>query len=300
MIPIITRVCVQVWEEGFSNLLRIRAPSQHGKCATCATHKEIIRKLGSNEAARLEQSRLWSQHLNKQFADRRIYWKNRALSRLGSDNQGRKVLTIIIDSMDHSKWALPRSKAFESKAFSGMIRPHLDCTGLIAHGHLVMIAFAEGHIVKGANWTCELLSMALQKLSATTDLREYELHVQADNSSRECKSNTVARYLSLIVARHRVRCARLQCCVTGHSHEDIDQFFSLLGSYLESCHEVHTPSQFCNSLREYLANRSVRPPETLRDVRKIDVVHAWTIAEIIEVRLSNNYRYYVKTVSLFY
>ena len=162
----------EVWEEDFSQKLRIRAPSAHGKCATCARHKEIIRKLGSNEKARLAQSALWSEHLNRQFADRRIYLNNRALSRMGSDSQGNKVLTIIVDGMDHSKWALPRSKVFESKAFAGMVRPHLDCTGLIAHGRLVMIAFAEGHIVKGANWTCELLSLALQKLSGVMDLRD--------------------------------------------------------------------------------------------------------------------------------
>ena len=213
--------------------------------------------------------------MERQSRDRNVYWNARALSRLGCDQDGKRILTLILDSMDHSKWMIPRSKIFGSKAFSGMVRPCMGCTGLLAHGHLVMVAFSEGHIVKGANWTIELLSIALQKLATVIDLREYSLHIQGDNCSKELKSNSICRYLALLTSRHRVRNARLMCCASGHSHEDIDQFFSLLGAFLEVQTELRTPNQFLNALCQYLANASVRPLESMRDVRKIDVVRAW-------------------------
>lgn len=265
-------------------MLRIRPTSAHSKCTTCVKHKAIMRRLASNKEALQFQSRLWGAHMERQFADRKVYWQNRSMSRAGHDINGRPTITIIIDGMDHSKWALPRSACLASKSFGGMVRPHMDCTGIIVHGHLLITAFGHPNVVKGGSWTSDLLTFVFHKLRASgLDLREYEVHIQSDNATKETKNNTICRLLSYYVGRGFLRCARMQFCTSGHSHEDIDQYFSLLGSFLQHQPEIHHPSEFKEALCRYLSNPSVRPSEPLREVVQVDRVRDWKHSSLAKV-----------------
>ena len=186
------------------------------------------------------------------------------------------MLTLIVDSMDHGKWCIPRSAVLEAKQFNSFSRPHMDCTAVLAHGHLVAVAFVESHVVKGADYTCELLCYVFDKLTRSgVDLRNYEIQVQSDNCTKECKNNSVLRLLGVLTSRRAVRCSRLQFCMSGHSHEDVDQFFGLLASFLSTKPELYTPEHFMNALTEYLSNRAVRSHEALRDVVKVECVRDW-------------------------
>ena len=239
-----------------------------------------MKRLSSNQEALKEQSVLWGLHMNKQFADREVYWSNRTLSRLGTDGTGQKTLTLILDSMDHAKWAIPRSEALSAKSFNNLVRPHMDCTAIICHGHLVAVAFTEQQVFKGGDFTCELLCHTLDKLTRMgLDLREYELHLQCDNASKEGKNNAVLRFLAFLCSKRSIRAARLHSCISGHSHEDVDQFFSLLSAFLATKKELHTPVAFMESLRQYLSNPSVRHHERTREVLKIDCVRSWSLGK---------------------
>ena len=220
--------------------------------------------------------------MDRQFADRRAYYDSRAMSRIGQTLGGEKCICLILDSMDHSKWSIPRSSSLKAKCFSGLNRPHLDCTGVIIHGHLVGVYFAEPSVVKGGSWTADIIAHVLSKLVASgIDLRAYHCHIQSDNCSKERKNNVIARMLSLLVSKRRVLSASMQNCITGHSHEDIDQFFSLLGSFLQTQAELHDPSQFLNAVRTYLANPAVRHREQLREVVRLDQCRDWNPAIVI-------------------
>ena len=272
----------QVWESDFRDKLRIRDRGQHARCTTCCKHQAIISRLSENRAARMAQCQRWDRHMLRQYEDRKEYWSNRAASRLGADIHGEKVLTLIIDSMDRSKWLLPRSSALQSKSFAQFSRPCLDCTGVLVHGKFFGIYFSEPHIRKSSDWTVEVLVNVLEKIAADgqLDLREYTLCIHGDNCSKEIKNNSMCRFLALLTARNRIKRARLATLQSGHSHEDIDQCFSLLGTYLQSQREIHCPADFIDSLKAYLANTSVRPQEPLRDVVKVDRVRAWNLAGI--------------------
>lgn len=247
----------------------------------CIQHKAIMRKLANNQEALAAQARMWGKHMEKQFQDRQTYWSLRSMSRLGQDACGNRTLTLIIDGMDRAKWCVPRSAVLAAKSLSGLNRPALDCAGIIVHGHLVCNAFGYPGVVKGANWTCDLLTFVFNKLTQSgLDLREYEINIQADNATKESKNNCVARMLSMYVGRRLIRSARMRYCVSGHSHEDIDQYFSLLGSYLQTQSELHDPEQFAESLRRYLSNSSVRPLETMREVVQVDKVRDWRCSSI--------------------
>jgi len=239
-------------------------------------HKAIMKKLSNHKEALAMQSRLWGKHMEKQFADRQCYWMSRSMSRIGHDVDGRPTLCVIIDGMDRAKWALPRSAVLASKAFNGLNRPNLDCTGIIAHGHCICTAFGHPTVVKGGNWTCDLLTFLFDKLTASgMDLRQHILHLQSDNCSKESKNNGVARMMGIYVGKGLLRGTRMQYCITGHSHEDIDQYFSLLGSYLQTQSELYEPEDFKQALCKYLSNSSVRPLERMREVVQVDQVRDW-------------------------
>ena len=256
----------------------MRAEGQHKQCTTCVMHKLLMRKLGANQEARRAQARLWGAHMNLQWADRNIYWQHRSMSRVGMDQNGSPVISAIVDSMGHAKWAVPRSACLHAKTFNTFHRPQLTVTALIAHGRGILLALGEPYVTQGGDWTCELVAHLFHWLTANNiDLRECHIRIQADNATKECKNNSLARLLSLYVGRRRVRSCQLNFCLSGHSHEDVDQFFSLLSSYLQRQRELPDSEAFAEALRQYMSNPGVRPHEPLRAVVKIDRVRDWRL-----------------------
>ena len=182
---------LEVWEENFSGLLRVRTAGKHKTCSECIKHKFIIKKLAGNRTAMAAQQKEWACHLDRQYSDRVQYWNCRASSRLGSfDAAGCQTLCVIVDSMDRSKWAIPRAAALGTKELGGLQRPVLDLTCMLAHGVACGVFMGDPRVTKGSSWTCEGLLHLLDVLTRQgLDLRQCELIVQADNCSKECKSN---------------------------------------------------------------------------------------------------------------
>ena len=221
----------------------------------------------------------YSAHLQKQYADRACYRSARSCSRLRALPCGTPSVTMIIDGMDHSKFKYPRSPAiFSSKEMASFIRPNLDMTASIVHGHAVILALSEPFVPKDSNWCADLISHSLHSISSNLDLRGAEVIVQSDNTCREVKNNTCLRLLGSLTATHRVKRAELRNLVTGHSHEDVDQFFSVVSSHLEQSKLLETPQDFVQALQALLRNQAVRPNEPERKVIKVDQVRDWSLS----------------------
>lgn len=151
----------------------------------------LIKKLASDSRARQLQLALYQKHLTCQYNDRACYWMNRASSRLPYQPSGNKKLSVITDAIDRTKFKYPRSKVFGWKEFSGVVRPSMDFSAMISHGHCLLFALSEPWVKKDSSWCSELLCHSLNLLSARgLDLRSTEVCLQADNTSRECKNNT--------------------------------------------------------------------------------------------------------------
>ena len=56
----------------------------HAKCTECTKHKFLLKQLTGDRVAYQAQSEEFMRHLARQYADRCLYWRNRATSRLGS------------------------------------------------------------------------------------------------------------------------------------------------------------------------------------------------------------------------
>lgn len=277
-------ILIQVWEEGFADLLLIRPRSQHKKCSTCVRHKILLAKLSANEGAHRQQLMLYRQHLDRQYRDRMAYWSSRSLSRLGMQSDGRQTVVITIDSMDHSKYAYPRSLAMCSKDFSTFIKPTLTCTAALIHGFGVVIILAEPYVHQTSSWTCDVLAYCLNILAQVPDLDLSQCEVIAfgDNSSKELKNNSVCRLLAGLTNSFRIKRSELRTLESGHSHEDLDQVFSVLSAHLSTVQELHTPEDFRSSIQEWLESPHVRPTEPRKYVRLINQVRSWILVPTLE------------------
>ena len=261
-------------------MLFIRPRSQHAACTECVRHKVIIHKLRKNTGARRAQLQLYQAHLRRQYADRCVYWKARADSKLGELSSTTRRITAIIDSMDHSKFGVPKSVAIFSKQFGQFIRPTLSTTCCIIHGYCTLFYMSEPHVAHDSSWTAEVLAHALHVLQGEfphLDLRRCHLSLHGDNSSKELKNNCCVQLMSSLVSTRRLRSAALQFLQSGHSHEDVDQLFSGLATWISGEAELHTPQEYVESLQRWLNQPQLRQDERFKRVYKVDQNRAWPL-----------------------
>lgn len=264
----------RTWLIEFPHLV-FRPTSMHSQCSTCIHHKILIRELAGHVAARQRQNDLYAEHLKAQYRDRQAYWSARGISRL----QMATNLVVIIDGMDQSKCLYPRSGVLSAKELAGLQRPKLHITGLIAHGFALILAVANHDHPKDASLMVELLAHLLTRLKRSgINLKSLNLHIQADNTTRELKNSTCLRFLSSLVSAGVIAGGTLQHLRSGHSHEDIDQCFGSLALFIVR-HSRHceTPSQFVNVIDKF-AQSAHRPFEKERIVLKVDQHRDWKLA----------------------
>ena len=224
----------------------------------------------------------YKQHLLRQYMDRASYWQARGLSRLGPQASGKRTLVIMLDSIDHSKFAVPRARCLTSKDFNNFIRPTMHCTAALVHGVATFVILGEPFTMQNSSWTVDILAHIMHVLAQCQDidLRNTELILVTDNASKEGKNNTVLRFLSGMVLTRKLLRAEFRSLESGHSHEDLDQAFSSLASHIHADPDLYNPLQFCSSIQRWLQTPSVRPLEPIHVVEKLDMVRSWLLATV--------------------
>ena len=79
----------------------------------------------------------------------------------------------------------------------------------------------------------------------------------------------------MLVGSHRVARGELNCLSTGHSHEDIDQCFSIISNHIQKEKELHVPDDFTRVLTQLLSDPSFRRHEKIRKVELVTKVREW-------------------------
>ena len=277
----------KVWMSDFQHKLRIRHQGHHAKCSTCCRHRLIIRRLGRGPA-RVAQMKLYKDHLSRQYRDRQVYWGHRAKSRSQSTAGGEiNHISCIIDAMDQAKHAYPKGEALSAKEFSSWVRPRLQATTLICHGHAILVGLSPQNTSPCGSRSMELVAHLLTKTVSQVHWPNVFLHLEADNCSKELKNQTSLRMLATMISLHRLRGCEFSYLSSGHSHEDIDAHFSLCASYLQRFPELHNIKDFQQCMEKMLENPSVRVHEPKREVVVFDSFHDWTSDEASNIFFRN-------------
>ena len=245
----------RVWKDCFAKVLHFRKWGTHATCNKCEELRNRLR-LAQTLTDKLHFAGLHQQHLERQWRDRMLYWRLRAVSQV---EQG-DWLCVIVDGADQAKFRVMKSVRWP-KDLDSEHRPKVKVVGCLAHGHEISFNFVEENVPKGSNLTIEILVRMLDRLleesrrplAAHSDEGPYDctqrralpvhLWVQCDNAGGENKNQWLLRFLAVLIDRGSFRTAVLAFLQVGHTHEDIDGIFGIMSVEIAKMMEWDTPMQ---------------------------------------------------------
>ena len=136
-----------------------------------------------------------------------------------------KYLSLVIDGADQSRFHLPhfRRKSHET---AGGAKIGLHLMGCLAHGRASYAFTVLPHVKQGANATIHVLHRVLLDTYRREGRLPDVLYLQLDNTTKQCKNKYVMAWCGLLVTWGVFREVLVSFLPVGHTHEDIDQFFS--------------------------------------------------------------------------
>jgi hypothetical protein len=221
---------MKVWQTEFPNVKLRKVTSQH-KCDICSRFLERTSTSTSNERLAAVQKE-WRAHLQLQDKERRVYYKHKDKAR----NFPSKYLSIIADGMDQKKTCLPRSRA-NPKLLGPENQVQFKLQGVLVHNHGMFTYIIPPWVHGTANLVISTLHRTLQQLEYIPPV----LYLQLDGASQN-KCDTMMAYCDWLVSTEIFRKVKLSFLHVGHTHEDIDQQFSVVARFLKR-KSVWTPHQ---------------------------------------------------------
>ncbi|XP_035680730.1 uncharacterized protein LOC118418795 [Branchiostoma floridae] len=215
-----------MWREDLSGV-KIPKTNRFSKCDVCQDLRKAVREAATAERREQIKSDL-QLHFKQQKQERQVYW-GKAMSSLHDPTD---KLSIIIDGMDQSKTALPHFMQATKESEKWKLRTHI--TGVLVHTLGVGYAFIDNlRWPHDSNLTCTVLLATLRKVAKSYNNRlPGTLYLQMDNCWRECKNQYVFAFLGLLVLRGIFKEVQVGYLLVGHTHEDVDQFFSRVAEKL--------------------------------------------------------------------
>ena len=251
--------------------MKFRAASSHAQCTECIKHKSMVAGLSHHLRARRVQQQLLYDHLQSQFKDRLSYWHMRGKARA----KGFEIC-LIQDGMDQAKFMVPRHPMLRAKSMESFNRPKLHVAATICHGRHVAVYLSEPDVAKDSNTSCEMLMHCLHELAKSgVVLSACRVNLQADNTCREVKNGIVMRLMAALVSDGVIQSGRMSFLRSGHSHEDVDQLFGSVSTWMKNkVRSALTSEDFLQALNDFLRQLD-RPYEPKRFCIKLDQTRDW-------------------------
>ena len=208
-------------------ILKLRAWLPFAKCDQCMEHRS--KKAGEKDpAARKVLDEEQRAHIN--FVKReRLSYRLRQLESISSN----QYLSMIVDGADQAKYAMPYtcSKSHTSDA-KWKVKMHL--LGVIAHGYGAYVFTCPPNFAQGHNVTIQAIFEVLEEIKKEHNLVSLPetLYLQLDNTTKQNKGKWLMAFLALLVEAGTFRKIIVSFLPVGHTHEDIDQFFSRIAVVL--------------------------------------------------------------------
>lgn len=236
--------------------LKIRLQRDTGtmkKCSICDVYSTQLRSAKTWEE-RMQIKEWRRKHLEKQRLQRQKYY----LHRKKSVGRGRKrYLSIIIDGMDQKKTDIP-VMASTTKDDPPLTQRVI---GVKVHGLRNYCFIVDDNLPGGANLICEVLRRVLLDLDARNELptEKPTLYLQIDNCG-ENKNKTLFGFLTHLVKKNIFHKIKAGFLMVGHTHEDIDQMFSVIATFLKRESVICPDRQsLFQAIKDAFADESQKP-----------------------------------------
>ena len=134
---------------------------------------------------------------------------------------------LIVDGVDQAKFRVPR-KLVKTHNVDSLLRPALHVQGAWLHGFGYELAVSDADMKKDTNNNAETIARIVSNMRDAHGGLPLGLHLQQDNTSRECKNQHMAMFAVKLVALGVFQWVTLSYLITGHTHENIDATFGQL------------------------------------------------------------------------
>ena len=248
----------QCWHKTWCNMLKIREVAQHARCETCARLSREAKTNTNAEERRAAEVAL-RVHRQRNMADRAVDQRLTVLSEMSTapDGGGKesRILHVKIDGMDQAKFRCPRNMA-SSKGWASLWRPTLHCVGVLVEGVLKAYYITDADVMKDSNLELTALSMALDQTREILKERGLtmpeHLSLTYDNTAREGKNQHVAKWMAWLVASGKFRSVQDGNGQVGHTHNKLDQRFSVVAALLKRQGVLQTPEDFLTVIQQHV------------------------------------------------
>lgn len=229
---------MEVWyADPIAGLARCRAFMPFAKCDKCVTFR--AQDLECTDQLEKKQLRtLQATHLREVTVERSAYYRNR----LRGITDPEDYLSMIIDGANQAQHAVPHS-AEKSHISDAAWKMQLHLMGVIVHGRGTWAYTCPPHVAQGNNTTIQALWDTICDIYQKEGKLPKTLYLQLDNTTKQCKGRYVFGFLGLLVYMAVFDKVIVGFLPVGHTHEDIDQFFSRIAMFMRK-HGAMTREEF--------------------------------------------------------
>ena len=218
------------------------------RCGRCDEFERRLKQVAANDdRGRLQVEAEFKGHQLLQAYERQHYRHKQFLAREYPD----EFLSCIIDGTTNRGYTVPNTSGGRIiKGYDAENCLPQSMTGVVFHGIQEAFFFPSNLFThnKNANWVIQCLMESLTRLSQHPHYTDKglprTLFVQLDNCSGENKNKYMFAFFSELVRVGVFDCVNVSFLPVGHTHEDIDQLFSVLNRFLRAEHLTLTLSAF--------------------------------------------------------
>ncbi len=210
--------------------VKVRKTLRFSLCDQCVDFIETRQKILTKEQHAAVKAKEHAHHMFVR-AERGEYYRRRQQAVNHPDSS----FSIILDAADQSAFASPHF-CNHKKQDDGHWKIAQSLMGVLVHGVQAFGFTFLPNIKHGSNITLEALHRVLLFLWITVAkgglFTQRTLHIQLDNTTKQCKSKYVLGFCALLVAWLLFTEVIISFLPVGHTHEDIDQLFSRVAQWL--------------------------------------------------------------------
>ena len=209
--------------------LLVTKRKEFSQCVICNYNKQQQAKQKTNPLAH-KYKLLQDKHRAHVAVSKEKYYKH--ISKSKSVMYVGKYLSIIFDGMDQAKTKLPHLCRLP-KCLDKQDQLTTHITGVIVHGYIHRLITWVDNFPKDPNMSATILLETLKELQSMEEIKVQgglprKLYLQLDNCGGENKNSFLMTFVAILVHFGVFEKIKVSFLMVGHTHEDIDQFFSRL------------------------------------------------------------------------
>jgi hypothetical protein len=222
--------------ESETKLIKCRRHLRFAKCADCVAFRDRRKRTRGPTALNQLRDEIRLHH-NMVKSERKAYYQRGLMACLEPNH----YLSLIIDGADQSRFGLPHFAEADHSCMS-LWRIHTYLMGVLNHGRQPMAITYLPNIKQGTNVTTDCFHYAILRTYARFGRIPKVAFLQIDNTAKQCKSKYMMGFAGYLVHIGVFREVVISFLPVGHTHEDIDQFFSRISVYLQQHDALSRPA----------------------------------------------------------